>query len=204
MGFRFIRQHDSMQCGVACLAMICRSYGPDYSLKYLSSVCTPTSEGLSLLALKKCAERLGFDVLCGAVSAGQLAGLPLPCILHWNQNHFVVLYKVSKSGNAFYVADPAKGKIKYSAEEFMEHWGASENEGERCGIVMQLVPTESFYSRTPESTSERRSLRFLMGYLRKYRLGFGVIFGGLLLGCVLQLILPFLTQAIVDVGIKLG
>ena len=66
MGFRFIRQHDSMQCGVACLAMICRSYGPDYSLKYLSSVCTPTSEGLSLLALKKCAERLGFDVLCGA------------------------------------------------------------------------------------------------------------------------------------------
>lgn len=202
MGFRFIRQHDSMQCGVACLAMICRSYGPDYSLKYLSSVCTPTSEGLSLLALKKCAERLGFDVLCGAVSAGQLAGLPLPCILHWNQNHFVVLYKVSKSGDAFYVADPAKGKIKYSAEEFTEHWGASENEGERCGIVMQLVPTESFYSHTPESTSERRSLRFLMGYLRKYRLGFGVIFGGLLLGCVLQLILPFLTQAIVDVGIK--
>lgn len=126
-----------------------------------------------------------------------------PCILHWNQNHFVVLYKVKKN-KKFYVADPGKGLISYSRKEFEDHWISSEHGGEPCGIVMELIPTESFHKQMTEHVPKKRSFRYLLEYIKQYRKYFVQIILGLLLGCILQLILPFLTQAIVDVGIKNG
>ena len=122
-------------------------------------------------------------------------------ILHWNQNHFVVLYKVKK--NRFYIADPAKGLVKYNFEEFKKHWVSTQSGGEEKGIAMFLEPTPAFYEKKmDEEPKEERSFKFLFGYIKQYRKYFGQIVLGLLVGSLLQLILPFLTQSIVDVGIK--
>jgi len=198
----FIKQHDSMQCGIACLTMVCRHYGKRYSIDALSHICFATTEGVSMLGISQAAEKLGFETKSGRISTEQLGCTPLPCILHWNQNHFVVLYKVSRGGRKFHVADPGKGKICYSREEFERHWVSTQSGGEGKGIAMFLEPTQDFYDRQDVQTGERRSFRFLWGYVMEYRRYFLQIFLGLLLGCVLQLIMPFLTQGIVDLGIR--
>ena len=126
----------------------------------------------------------------------------MPCILHWNQNHFVVLYKV-KNGN-YNIADPAKGLVTYTLDEFKEHWISTHSGGEDKGVAMFLEPTPAFYENMEfeEDNKEKRSFRFLFGYIIKYKKYFGQIILGLLVGSLLQLVLPFLTQSIVDVGIK--
>ena len=135
----------------------------------------------------------------------ELCDQPLPCILHWNQNHFVVLYKVKK-GKKFYVADPGKGLVKYNLEEFKNHWISTRSNGEEKGIAMFLEPTPAFYSHKKDGEGEKkknlRSFRFLFGYVKKYRRYFGQVVLGMVVGSLLQLVLPFLTQSIVDVGIK--
>ncbi len=193
-----------MQCGVACLAMICRHFGRTYSLGMLSKHCFATAEGVSMLGISDAAESLGLKTAATRMTAGQLASAPHPCILHWNQNHFTVLYKVTRGGNRFHVADPAKGKVAYSREEFESLWtGTADNDGERKGIAMFFQTTEEFYSRQEiNGTTEKRSFRFLFGYLKQYRRYFLQIVAGLILGSLMQLVMPFLTQAIVDVGIK--
>lgn len=198
----FIRQQDSMQCGIACLTMVCRNYGKKYTMEVLSDICFATTEGVSLLGISQAAEKLGFKATSKKISTDQLAKASLPCILHWNQNHFVVLYKVSMNGKKYYVADPGKGKIKYNTVEFEKHWISIKNGSESNGIVMFLKPTKDFYNKHEAQMDERRSFRFLLGYVMEYRKYFFQILLGLLLGCLLQLIMPFLTQAIVDIGIK--
>lgn len=135
----------------------------------------------------------------------ELCDQPLPCILHWNQNHFVVLYKVKK-GKKFYVADPGKGLVKYNLEEFKNHWISMRSNGEEKGIAMFLEPTPAFYSHKKDGEGEKkknlRSFHFLFGYVKKYRRYFGQVVLGMVVGSLLQLVLPFLTQSIVDVGIK--
>lgn len=195
-------QHDSMQCGVTCIQMICDYFGEKYSLDYLDTLCSATTEGVSLLGIRETANQLGFQTVSGKFSTEELLKTEMPCILHWNQNHFVVLYKVSKDGNKFYVADPGKGKIRYSRQEFEKHWVSTQSDGTGKGIAMFLEPTQDFYNRHEEQTGEKRSFCFLWGYMMEYRKYFLQIFLGLLLGCVLQLIMPFLTQGIVDLGIK--
>ncbi|MDE6270894.1 MAG: peptidase domain-containing ABC transporter, partial [Muribaculaceae bacterium] len=118
---------------------------------------------------------------------------------HWNQNHFVVLYRVSKNGKYFHVADPGKGRIRYTAEEFVAHWCA---DADGKGIVMALEPTDEFKRERDRMRTQRRGFRFIMGYMARYRRLFSQIVLGLLVGSLLQLALPFLTQAIVDVGIR--
>ena len=200
----FIKQHDSMQCGTACLFMICHHYGLNISLDEIDALCMPTKEGMSMLGLKESAKKLGLK--CSALKAplAILSQLQLPCLLHWNQNHFVVLYELGKKGKKFKIADPGKGLISYSRKEFEDHWISSEHDGEPCGIVMELIPTESFHKQMTEHVPKKRSFRYLLEYIKQYRKYFVQIILGLLLGCILQLILPFLTQAIVDVGIKNG
>ncbi len=192
-----------MQCGIACMAMICKYYGKGYSFETLSHLCTATTEGVSLLSLKKLGEELGLETLCGRISISQISEINSPCILHWNQNHFVVLYKVKK-GKKFYIADPGKGLVKYSLDEFKAHWISTKSDGEEKGISMFLEPTPEFYKiqLEDENMKEQRSFKFLFKYIKKYRRYFGQIILGLLVGSLLQLILPFLTQSIVDVGIK--
>ena len=194
-----------MQCGIACLQMVCRHYGRNYSSKQVSSLCSPTREGASLLGLNDAAIILGFHTVSARAEVNELCDQPLPCILHWNQNHFVVLYKVKK-GKKFYVADPGKGFVKYDLEEFKSHWISTRSNGEEKGIAMFLEPTPAFYSHKEDGEGEKnknpRSFRFLFGYVKKYRRYFGQVVLGMVVGSLLQLVLPFLTQSIVDVGIK--
>lgn len=189
-----------MQCGIACLQMICKHYGKEYSSDTLSHYCFATTEGVSFLGISEAAGKIGLHTLCAKVTIEQLLKVELPCILHWNQNHFVVLYKV-KRGNKFYVADPGKGLITYTRKEFVEHWISTRSIGEEKGIILLLKPTPAFYQKAIKPTEEKRSFAFLFTYFKQYRIFFVQIILGLLLGSLLQLILPFLTQAIVDVGI---
>lgn len=126
----------------------------------------------------------------------------MPCILHWNQNHFVILYKVNSQGTKFHIADPGKGITSLHLNEFKRCWLSTTSNGEQKGIAMFLEPTEKFERLNDSNETETRSFRFLFGYLSQYRKHFAQIIIGLLLGCILQLIMPFLTQAIVDVGIN--
>lgn len=202
--FPLTLQHDSMQCGIACLQMICKYFGRDYTLSALSRYCFATTEGVSLLGISEAADTLGLHTLSARATVDELAENPLPAILHWNQNHFVVLYKV-KNGRKFYVSDPAKGRITYSYDEMIDHWASTMSNGRPAGIAMFFETTPAFFEFKMEGmtdASERRSFRFLFGYVKKYRKYFVQIVIGLILGSCMQLVLPFLTQAIVDVGIK--
>lgn len=190
-----------MQCGIACLQMICSYYHKEYTLERLANCCFATTEGVSLLGISEAARKLGLNTTCGRMTIGQLAQVPLPCILHWNQNHFVVLYKIRR-GKTFYIADPGKGKIRYTKEEFKSHWISTTSQGEEKGVAMFLEPTPEFGRLEGDEAEGIHSFRFLMGYLKQYRQYFVQIALGLLVGSLLQLILPFLTQAIVDLGIK--
>ena len=195
-------QHDSMQCGTACLQMICNFFGREYTMDSLSKLCFATTEGVSLLGINEAANTLGLRTISARTTIAMLIEAPLPCILHWNQNHFVVLYKVKKE-KTFYVADPGKGLVTYSLDEFKKHWVSTYSNGEDMGIAMFLETTPAFFTYKMESEEKnKRSFRFLFGYLKNYHKYFGQIILGLIVGSILQLVLPFLTQSIVDVGIK--
>lgn len=202
--FPLYKQYDSMQCGIACLQMVCKYYDREYTLDSLSKLCFATTEGVSLLGINEAANALGLHTTCARATTGTLNNAPLPCILHWNQNHFVVLYKIKK-GKKFYVADPGKGLVTYNLEEFKQHWISTKSNSEDKGIAMFLETTPTFFTykmEGEENIKEKRSFRFLFGYVKKYRKYFGQIILGLIVGSLLQLVLPFLTQSIVDVGIK--
>ena len=204
MFFTVRMQNDSMQCGIACLQMVCKYFGREYSLDSLSKYCFATTEGVSLLGINEAANTLGLHTTCARATTKMLSEAPLPCILHWNQNHFVVLYKVKK-GKKFYVADPGKGLVTYGLEEFKQHWISTKSNDEDKGIAMFLETTLAFYTykmEREENIKEKRSFRFLFGYVKKYRKYFGQIILGLIVGSLLQIVLPFLTQSILDVGIK--
>ena len=126
--FPIIYQHDSMLCGVTCLTMICTYFGKKYPMEYVSELCFATTEGVSLLSVNKVASKLGLKTISGRASVNTISNFESPCILHWNQNHFVVLYKVKK-GKIFYIADPGKGLVKYSLEEFKKHWISTQSGG---------------------------------------------------------------------------
>ena len=202
--FPIIHQHDTMQCGIACLQMVCKYFGREYTSDSLSNLCFATTEGVSMLGINETANNLGLRTICVKTTTSIFDKSPLPSILHWDQNHFVVLYKVKK-GKKFYVADPGKGLVTYSLDEFKQHWTSTKSNGEDKGIAMFLETTPAFFTykiQDEENIKEKRSFRFLFGYVKKYRKYFGQIILGLIVGSLLQLVLPFLTQSIVDVGIK--
>lgn len=202
--FPIIHQHDTMQCGIACLQMVCKYFGREYTSDSLSNLCFATTEGVSMLGINETANNLGLRTICVKTTTSIFDKSPLPSILHWDQNHFVVLYKVKK-GKKFYVADPGKGLVTYNLEEFKQHWISTKSNSEDKGIAMFLETTPTFFTykmEGEENIKEKRSFRFLFGYVKKYRKYFGQIILGLVVGSLLQLVLPFLTQSIVDVGIK--
>lgn len=196
---KYVRQLDSMQCGVACLSMICNHYGKNISVRTLSTICFASNEGVSLKGLSEAATLLGFNTYSCRVSISDLSESNIPCILHWNQKHFVVLYKIKN--NHYYIADPGRGEIIYSEEEFKKYWISTIVDGKDMGIALFLNPEPTFYQKIEDETNTPRSFSFLFSYVKQYRKYFGQIVLGLLVGCVLQLIFPFLTQAIVDIGI---
>lgn len=204
--FTLVRQRDAKDCGPSCLAMIVKHYGGSFNINSIRTDCALNREGVSLLGISKAAEELGFKSVGGRLNFSSLASEALlPCIVHWSQNHFVVVYKVKnqKKGDCtIYVADPGKGLVSYTKEEFCEHWVSTKTNGEEKGIVLLLEPTNQFYTQNDTETVLTQSrMAFLWSYLKKYKRFFTQLILGLLLGSLLQLIFPFLTQAVVDTGI---
>lgn len=203
---KFIRQCDSMQCGVASLAMATDFLGHPYDIDTLSRICYVTREGVSLLTLSRAADILGLKAVAISATVDRLRHCPMPAILHWNNNHFVLLYGITKRGN-FRIVDPAKGYQTLTEDELLSHWlrgnADADNGSDKKGVAMVLQPTDSFGSKYPQPPrrSVKRSISFVMPYLRRHRAMLFQIALGLMLACILQLAMPFLTQAIVDRGI---
>jgi len=193
--FTVYKQLDAMDCGPTCLRMVAKHYGRNYNLRTLSKLCGFNREGISLLGLSDAAEKIGFRSIGVKLTSEQLKEVELPCILHWRQSHFVVLYKVSK--NKYYIADPAAGMVVLDEPTFNNNW-ASDN---GSGIALLLSPTPQFYEQDDEKGSEVR-WAFLLRYLITYRKLVVQLLLALGVGSILQLITPFLTQSVIDIGIN--
>jgi ATP-binding cassette, subfamily B, bacterial len=254
--FTLYQQHDAMDCGPTCLRMVAKYHGAAHSAQYLRNLAEIGKDGVNMLGIAQAAEAIGFRTLAVKVPLHKLLeDAPLPCIVHWAQNHFVVvaspprprwgsffsplrglgaIWGGKKSSHDFsnkipneatnkapfgglgaglglglLIADPAKGFISYTYEEFESAWASTVEDGQRLGIALLLEPSPQFRAITEqiendEQTTTNSTLGFgsLFGYLWRFR-GLLVQLGlGLLVGSVLQLVLPFLTQSVVDTGIQ--
>lgn len=201
--FPHYTQHDAMDCGPTCLRMIAAFYGRHYSLERLRQKSQLTKQGVSLLGISEAAESMGFRTMGVSISFEQLCEAPTPCIVHWNQEHFIIVYdiKQNKKETTVYVADPAGGKLKYTKEEFCNSWISTQEEGVPHGIALLLEPTPDFYNHDEDEES-KKGFKFLFSYLKPYRKLVVQLILGLILGSLLMLILPFLSQAVVDIGIN--
>ncbi|MCL3778835.1 peptidase domain-containing ABC transporter [Prolixibacteraceae bacterium JC049] len=202
--FPHYKQPDEMDCGVTCLRMIAKYYGKTYSLQFLREQACVSREGVSLMGISDAAEVIGLRPLGAKVTFEQLVNdVPRPCIVHWAQKHFVVLFSIKKKRGKLYfeVADPAYGIIRYTEEEFKKNWLATVREGEEKGICLMLETMPEFFEHEDEK-GEKTGFRFLFSYLQPHRKLMGQLALGFLVGSILQLIFPFLTQSIVDVGIN--
>lgn len=188
-----------MQCGLACMAMICYHWGQEYSVKFLNKFCTASKDGVSFKGLSDLSDTLGLHCISGKVSIQELRECPLPAILHWNQNHFIVLYKIKN--NKFYIADPSKGKLVLNETEFSQHFISLTSDNKEKGLAMFFEPTEKFGIIKDDTINNERNFKFLSKYIFKHKLYFIQIIVGMIFACCMQLLFPFLTQSIVDTGI---
>lgn len=196
----FTKQLDARDCGPACLVMIAGYYGKTYPIQKFRDSAFITRAGVSLLGISDAAEVIGFKTIGAKISFQTLEEeANLPCIAHWRQNHFVVVYKVKK--NKVYVADPGHGLVKYSKKEFLDGWISTASNGNNQGVCLFLEPTNEFYGKSVEKP-KKSGFGFLFTYLRPHQRFIFQLVLGMILGSLLQLIFPFLTQAIVDVGIS--
>jgi len=220
--FPFYQQLDSMDCGPSCLRMVAKHYGKSYSLQSLRSRSFITRSGVSMLGISDAAESIGFRTRGYRLTWEQLRDeVPLPCIVHWNQRHFVVIYEIKKQRSVpyifsrtpremmksnrsrsyiIYVADPASGLLKYNEAEFLKCWYSTKNDGMQEGTALLLEPTPDFYRQDGE---ERGKLKFLylLNYIRPYKKYIFQLMLGMLTASIISLIFPFLTQSLVDTGI---
>lgn len=206
--FPFYKQADGKDCGATCLKIIAKHYGSSLNIQTLRELSETTREGSNLLSLSEGAEQIGFRTLGVKLSLEKLLEAPLPCILHWNKNHYVVLYKIKSRKSKveiIHISDPAFGLLEYSKEDFLKFWiGNNANETAEEGIALLLEPTPNFHLQTSSITKEEKTFgfKYLSKYLFKYKSFIIQLAVGLLAGSILQLIFPFLTQSIVDVGIQ--
>jgi len=201
MKFQHYKQLDAMDCGPTCLRMIAKNYGRDFNIQYLRKQSYISRRGVSLLGISEAAEHIGFRTMAikvplfsDEIEAG-LSDAPLPCIIHWRQNHFIVIYKITKKN--IWIADPADNKFKLGISTFKQHWISDKNKG----VALLLEPSPDFYTHEGEKVNTT-GFRFLFRYLKPYRKLIIQLVLGLMLGSVFQLIFPFLTQSVVDVGIQ--
>jgi ATP-binding cassette, subfamily B, bacterial len=194
-----------MDCGPTCIKMIASYYGKTFSIDKLRQAAQYSKEGVSLLGIAEAAEKFGFQTMAVELSLQQLVNeATLPAILHWNQNHFVVIYKADK--DKFTIADPSeKGIVKLTKAEFLKHWqfkNQTTNETVPVGIALLLEPTAQFENQESDA-SKKVGWNLLLHQLLKQKRLIVQLFFGLLLGSILQLIFPFLTKSIVDTGIDM-
>ena len=200
--FPFFRQRDQMDCGPTCLQMIARYHGRTYTLPYLREISYITREGVSMQGIMEAADRIGFRTMPVKVpfqksvaAEPSFMDAPFPCIVHWNQSHFVVAYKANKKH--IWVADPAQGKFKLEHAVFKKSWISDQDNG----VALLLEPSPAFYEQEGE-TVDKKGFAYLLKYLLPYRRLIIQLFLGLSLGSLFQLTLPFLTQSVVDIGIQ--
>ncbi|MEL7119242.1 MAG: peptidase domain-containing ABC transporter [Bacteroidota bacterium] len=197
--FPFYEQHDTMDCGATCLRMVARYFGRYYSLEYLRELTNINRQGVSLLSISDAAEHIGLQSLAVKTTYSRLAkDIPLPCIAHWDQNHFVVIFKSSK--RHVWIADPRTRKRKITKAEFVKHWSSHSENGEAVGFLLLLEKTPEFLEREGEAIS-KSGFKYIYSYFKGYRNLLTQLGLGLLLGSILQLIFPFLIQSLIDVGV---
>ena len=198
--FPSYRQLDTKDCGANCLKIIAKHYGKTISIKELQNLSETTRTGSNLKFLAHTAEAIGLKSLPAKISLRELEYAPLPCLLHWNKNHFVVLYKIKK--NTFYVSDPAQGLVTHHKSNFIKHWiGNNAKDDDVEGVVLLMEPSLNFNKDRSDAKKEPLNISFLSQYLVSYKSFLWQLLFGLIAGSILQLIFPFLTQSIVDVGI---
>ncbi|MCL4481625.1 MAG: cysteine peptidase family C39 domain-containing protein, partial [Bacteroidetes bacterium] len=198
--FPFFKQLDAMDCGPSCLRMIAKFYGKNFSLQTIREKSYLTREGVSFLGMSDAAESIGMRSVGARVSFKQLSDeIPLPVIVHWKDEHFVVVYAVKKG--KVRVADPAFGLINYPKEEFLKGWSGTADEINAKGLALIVEPTPDFYQLQDEKI-DKSSFAFLFSYFRNQKKFLWQLLLGLLLGSLFQLIFPLLTQSMVDVGIN--
>lgn len=209
--FPHYTQLDAMDCGPSCLRMIARYYGRSYSLQTLREKSYITRQGVSMLGISDAAESIGFHTQGVRIGLKQLLeDVNLPCILHWNQNHFVVCYGIKKKKKLFSgsepeysikIADPGGEKYTMDKAGFLKCWLSSKQDNKDTGTALLLEPTPDFYIQEDDLQKQNKNLGYFWGYLRPYKSQIIQLVVGMLIGSVLSLIFPFLTQAVVDQGI---
>jgi len=211
--FPHYTQLDAMDCGPSCLRMVAKHYGRSYTLQTLREKSFITRMGVSMLGICDAAENIGFRTQGVRISFEQLVeDTPLPCIIHWNQNHFVVCYDIKrkrrffKKGNdsadfLLSVSDPARGLITYTKEEFLRCWISTKSHDKDKGIALLLHTTPEFYDHEDDKTQSKANLGYFFRYLKPHKKEFIQLGLGTLVGSILSMIFPFLSQTMVDVGI---
>jgi len=195
-----------MDCGPTCIRMVAKHYKRHISLQHLREKTQIGKEGVNLLGISEAAEAVGFRTQATKLNFNALIkDAKLPAILHWDQKHFIVLYKAKN--NKLFVADPGKGLINYSPLEFNQHWVSDKSNGQEEGIALLLEPSPSFYNDVldeAEQQTTKLAFKNIFNYILPYKKLIFQLFLGLVVASLLQLFLPFLTQSIVDVGINTG
>lgn len=205
-------QLDAMDCGPTCLRIVAKHYGRNYTLQNLREKSFITRQGVSMLGISDAAESIGFRTQGVRVNFDQLVNdVPLPCILHWNQNHFVVCYEIRKKRNYLVktkdddyiikISDPARGKYPIDKKGFLTCWASTKNNGKDCGTALLLNPAPDFYDCDDDQRKQEKNLGYFIRYLFPYKSQIFQLIIGMLIGSIFSLILPFLTQAVVDQGI---
>ncbi len=196
--FPFYKQMDEMDCGATCLRIIFKYYGKLVSIHKIRELCQTNKAGVNLLGISEAAEKLGFRTYAVRMSLEQIKEVELPCVLHWNQNHFVVLYKIHR--NKYYLSDPAYGLLSYDEKEFVQNWFSAKEL--HSGLSLVLSPGPDFYQIDDEEPELKLDWGKIFTYFYKYKKLFVQLILGMLLGTILSLIAPFLTQSVVDIGIN--
>lgn len=200
MHLKFTHQFDQMDCGPACIRMVASAYGKDYPLSYLRTLAHLTREGVSVAGIRDALSEIGMESATFQLSLSQLEDkCPLPAILHWEQNHFVVIYKITRNKftdkRTYHIANPAYGKHGHDLETMKKSWLNGDK-----GIVIALQPTEEFYAKQP--VKEKHSfMRFSKKYVWPFRAQMYILALAILLGIAFSLVTPFITQHTVDDGI---
>jgi len=195
--FISFRQTDKKDCGPTCLRIICRYYDKIISIEYLRELTNVSHFGTTLYGLSTAAEKLGFRTITSKMTFKNFVkNFSLPTIVHWKQNHFIVVYKVKR--NYIYVADPAIGKMKYDYKSFLEGWSSYENE-EAVGVALYLEPTPQIYA---EDDSPKISFSYFLSYFSNYKKQYLQVILGMLASMVIGFLVPFTTKSVIDIGIN--
>lgn len=199
--FPHYKQHDVMDCGPTCLQIITKFYGKFFSIQKIRTLSQIGKTGVSLLGISKAAEKIGIQSVGGNITFEKLENRgQLPCIIHWRKNHFVVVYKITKK--KVFISDPASGLHAYTHDEFLNNWAYTSINQKAAGIALLLSPTPDFYLAEEDLAEKRGSMGVLLKHVFHYKKLLKQLAAGLLAGAVIQLIFPFFTKALVDVGVK--